>query len=220
MLAALQYFLTIQDLREATFGERPSLQIEELMYRFRHSECTVAQDKIYALLSLLSDDEKRGLPRVDYQRPWYHTFNALAKAALDRNRNYDILSINNVEAFNGIHGGCATWAPQWDNHIHDDPLAPGVFSPKQPKLYNAGAGRPSFSVTEAEGYHILHAQGAFLDTIVSVAETMYSSSQIAQYLQVGELEVIRTVLEDRCPKPGQLVFQRIDWRNTREWLGT
>ncbi|KAE9366521.1 hypothetical protein N431DRAFT_471571 [Stipitochalara longipes BDJ] len=181
---------TLQQLRKR-YQSGQELTLPELLNLTRYNYSSDGRDKIFAIFSILSEHEKNHkLLQPDYSLSVSDIFTRAAEYILKRYNNLDILSV-----CHGIPGtyewainkprsdrevsmiqnqnqnrksDFRSWVPDWtaDSGL---PMAPGVFSPTQLALFNAGDSSCYFKLDARDQMRALTVKGVTIDRIGAIS---------------------------------------------------
>ena len=138
-VACWRGFAVSQYLR-GQFQTGVEITLPELLFLCRNHTATDLPDKIFALLSLLPQTvQANSLLRPDYSITGREVFTRVAVYILQSSRTLDTFSCvcraSDETPYSGVK--VPSWVPTWDDRVQD-PLAPGIFRPMQPQIFNAG----------------------------------------------------------------------------------
>ncbi|KAK5109205.1 hypothetical protein LTR85_003448 [Meristemomyces frigidus] len=208
-------------------GKREKLP--EMLYVFRHQECTEPRDRFYSMIAMIDDAEKDELDtKIDYAVDKNVTLREMTLSLVRKSGAIDLLSTNNVDIQSSSEAW-PQWMPQWDQEIYDYPLAPGVFDPSRKLLYHAFDDAPA----QAAKPSVLRPGTLESDVLSlgSVSSTIPISDPNTMSVQLsratvpwqpcttfGHQETLsqalhRTILEDRIMFPPD-TFVRLDPRHS------
>ena len=145
----------LQRLRHEYLRGSP-LELDDLLFATRDHLCTDPRDKIYSMLSLLSEADAAGaLLRVDYTKPWTLTFGLATQFILTKSQDLDLLSYS---AESGDDDGLPSWVPNWI-HLKSPPL--------KAHLYNVGGLQRAFHppLIFAQPGLVISAESVVVDSI-------------------------------------------------------
>jgi hypothetical protein len=165
---------TLQQLRKR-YQAGQELTLPELLNLTRYHYSSDGRDKIFAIFSILPEHERsHKLLQPDYSLSLAEVYTKAAEYILERYQNLDILSvchgipptykwaINNPRV--SKKPVFRSWVPNWtsDSGL---PMAPGIFSPKQPALFKAGESLCYFRIDTKDQLRMLIVKGIIIDRI-------------------------------------------------------
>ncbi|KAG7123715.1 Heterokaryon incompatibility protein 6 like [Verticillium longisporum] len=133
------------------------------------SSCTDPRDRIYGMLNMLSDEDRRTFPIVaDYTVPMGNLYRGLALAWLERRKSLDFLTYAGLHHPQALHDGkfLLTWVPNWTARC------PGVKT----ALPNAGGTKSNtllagFSDLRDAFWAVRKAETAYQGTVPAARDT-------------------------------------------------
>ncbi|CAI6336252.1 unnamed protein product [Periconia digitata] len=159
--AGIKTIDSVQVIRKR-LAEGEVVNLEELLSTFCHMRAPNLTDKIASLVSFNTEHYNEYQSLIDYSVPFTGVYVRLAVTIMESRKTLDLLAFNNIES---CPHGLPTWAPCWVDPIFRDPLAPGVFKPDQPHLFQASKKQPRFDFREAISE--LHIYGLLVDEIAT-----------------------------------------------------
>lgn len=93
-----------------------SYKLLDLLWRFHQSQCSVPQDKVFALFGLARDAEE--ITEVDYSRHWSETFAGVAAAYFQLDKKSIWLHLAHFGSLSGTDPTgipYPSWIPNWNN---------------------------------------------------------------------------------------------------------
>ena len=100
----------LQRLRHEYLRGSP-VELDHLLFATRNHSCTEPRDKIFSMLSLLSEaDAADALLRVDYTKPWTLIFGLATQFILTKSQDLNLLSYS---AESSDDDGLPSWVPNW-----------------------------------------------------------------------------------------------------------
>jgi hypothetical protein len=179
---------TLQKLRKR-YQSGQELTLPELLNLTRYHYSSNSRDKIFAIFTILLDHEKNHhLLQPNYSLSLADVYTNAAEYILARYQSLDILSLCHGipesyrwaihdprdpeggtidQEHNNKRSNFRSWVPNWtaDSGI---PLSPGIFSPKQEALFNAGGSICYFRINTENQLRTLTVKGIIIDCVGSV----------------------------------------------------
>ena len=213
---------TLQQLRKR-YQSGQELTLPELLNLTWHHYSSNGRDTIFAIFTLLPDHEKKHhLLQPDYTLSLADVYTNAAEYILARYQNLDILSFRNDipkayrwaindprpekgasidQGHNNKRSDFRSWVPNWaaDSRI---PMSPGVFSPNQPALFNAGSSMCYFRVNTKNQLRTLTVKGVIIDFIGPVVH-MSPDFDLQKFVKTGFRNASREPYDPTLYPPGQ-----------------
>ncbi|KAH8892325.1 hypothetical protein GQ53DRAFT_864260 [Thozetella sp. PMI_491] len=162
----------LREERKTSHGAPLGQPLLGLLEELRHFESTIAADKIYAILGLVSTEDE--IP-VDYSKPSEQVFTEFAAQQL-RAGSLDILTHCVFSPQPGTLVGLPSWVPDWTR--------PGAVEPFRIRgllVSTAGSTKPQVtSIDETSG--TIKLKGRLLDTVDSIDEVRQIAWEDADYI--------------------------------------
>ncbi|UJO19918.1 uncharacterized protein CLAFUR5_10435 [Fulvia fulva] len=158
------------------------IPILQLLGYVRLQSATDARDKVYAIMGLLSEDQRSRLPRPDYDAEVMEVYIALAASVVLSSRSLDVLAWKNpyVEPF---FTGMPSWVPDWRSlqeagNVGNERVQMPVISPRHgaepfgtyDPVHNASLYPISPYNFDFTNERVLHARGVHVDAVADWSE--------------------------------------------------
>ncbi|KAI9693557.1 MAG: hypothetical protein M1820_009172 [Bogoriella megaspora] len=138
--------------------EKTSFLLNELIYHGRECKCSDPRDRVYALLGLISEKEKRVNIIPDYTKTPSQVYQSVVAAYLQNIKRLDPLSTCEMLDDNSTGSDAPSWVPDWSKPRITMPL----HLKRHPEIMDAQA--------EIIGDEIICAKGIRISTIKSVVQ--------------------------------------------------